>query len=271
MGQAAINGTTLYYEEQGQGAPLLFIHGMCGRANVWRDQMERLSGQFHSISYDRRGHGRSPLGGITERSVQLHADDAAALIKELGIAPCLIVGSSGGARIALDVVRRYPELAAGAVLSEPPLFALDQTGTRAMMGELKPRLEAAVGQGGPRAAVDAFFDFMCPGLWSKLADAEREPYRAQHVELFGDLQMPAYQVAPEDLAGIDRPCLIVSGSESLPLLRNVANILANNIPGARLVELQGSGHVTYYERPAEFATAVASFAQAVAGNARGIF
>jgi len=265
--QAAINGTTLYYDEKGAGTPLLFIHGMCGNANVWRDQMARLAGQFRCLSYDRRGHTRSPLGEIKERTVQLHADDAAALIRELALAPCILVGSSGGARVALDVVRRYPELIAGAVLSEPPLFALDQAGAKTVMGQLKPAIDFAVAQGGQRAAVDAFFDFMCPGLWQKLSESEREPYLQNYVELFGDLQMPTYQVTPEDLARIDRPCLVISGAESLPVLRNIAATLAAAIPGARRLELQGSGHVTYYEKPAEFAAAVASFAESVVGKA----
>ena len=49
-------------------------------------------------------------GGVTQESVELHADDAAALIRALGLAPVILVGSSGGARIGLDVLRRYPDL-----------------------------------------------------------------------------------------------------------------------------------------------------------------
>ena len=70
-----------------------------------------------------------------------HADDAAALIEALGLAPCLIVGSSGGAAIAVDVALRHGHLLRGAVLSEPPLFSLDPDAGQALMGELRPRLE----------------------------------------------------------------------------------------------------------------------------------
>src|SRR5262245_23810481 len=119
-----VNGTTLYYDEASTGQPLLFIHGMCGDASVWADQMRRLAPYFRCVAYDRRGHSRSPLGPITQRTVELHTDDAAQLILELGLTPCLVVGSSGGARIALDLIRRYPRLVAGAVLSEPPATAL---------------------------------------------------------------------------------------------------------------------------------------------------
>lgn len=70
MSTVSVNGTDLYYEEQGQGAPLLFIHGMCGDASVWADQMARLGPRYRVIAYDRRGHTRSPLGESKQRSVQ---------------------------------------------------------------------------------------------------------------------------------------------------------------------------------------------------------
>ena len=108
---------------------------------------------------------------------------------------------------------------------------------------------------------DAFFEIACPGLWAILPEARRDvPYRANAAELFGDLAMPPYQISRADLAQVRVPCLVIRGSQSDPTLRAIAAILAESIPGARLVELPGSGHVTYAEKPAEFASAVESFA-----------
>jgi 3-oxoadipate enol-lactonase len=262
MPMVSVDGTQLYYDEAGAGQPLLFVHGMCGDASVWADQMQRLSPHFHCVAYDRRGHSHSPLGQVERRTVELHADDAAQLIMDLGLAPCVLVGSSGGARVALDVVRRYPRLVAGAVLSEPPALALAADGGEAFIGEIKPAIESAITQGGPQAAVDAFFKIVCPGLWQALPEERRDvPYRANAAELFGDLSMPPYQISRADLALIRVPCLILRGSESDPTFRTIAATLAENIPGASLVELQGSGHVTYAEQPAVFASAVMSFAR----------
>ena len=56
------------------------------------------------------------------------------------------------------------------------------------------------------------------------------------------------------------PCLVIAGTRSHPALRAIAAALARALPGASLAELAGSGHVTYAERPAEFAQAVAAFA-----------
>lgn len=260
-GTVSVNGTHLAYDEAGNGQPVLFVHGMCGDASVWADQMQRLSPHFRCIAYDRRGHSRSPLGQVTQRTVELHADDAAQLIMELGLAPCIVVGSSGGARVLVDLIRRYPRLVKGAVLSEPPLTALDAEEGKEFVRRIKPAVEAAVARGGPRAAVDAFFEIICPGLWHALPEERRDiPYRANAAEMFGDLAMPLYQITPADLTQIHVPCLVMRGTESDPALMAIASILAEYIPGARLVELQGSGHVTYFEKPEEFAAAVEAFA-----------
>jgi pimeloyl-ACP methyl ester carboxylesterase len=111
--------------------------------------------------------------------------------------------------------------------------------------------------------VDAFFDYVCPGLWRRLDDTRRDRYRDNHAELFGDLQMAPYQVTTDDLAAITVPCRIIRGDVSHPVLREIARVLADHIPGADLIELTGSGHVTYAEQPAAFAAAVREFARRV--------
>jgi pimeloyl-ACP methyl ester carboxylesterase len=269
MPTIAVNGTDLYYEERGSGPAILFVHGMCGFANVWDDQVGRLAADFRCVTYDRRGHSRSRLGDVQQRTVELHADDAAGLIRALGLAPCLLVGSSGGARVGLDVVRRYPELLVGAVLSEPPVFALEPAAAAAAQPEMAARLQAALAQGDPRAAVDAFFDFMCPGLWRAIDEPRRDLYRANAGELLPDLQMPPYRVSPADLADVRVPCLVVRGDRSHPLLQRIAGTLASSIPDAELVELRGSGHVTYAEQPEAFAAAVRGFAARLTGVGAG--
>jgi 3-oxoadipate enol-lactonase len=263
MSMAEVNGTALYYEESGAGTPLLFIHGMCGDADGWSDQVRRLSPSYRCVAYDRRGHTRSPLppSDIPPGKIQLHADDAARLIEALGLAPCVLVGSSGGARIAFDVVRRYPHLLRGAVLSEPPLFALDPEGGAALIGAVKPAVEAEVARLGPSGAVDGFFSVVCPGLWSAIPEAARERYRANLPALWGDLQSPPYEVTPSDLATMRTPCLIVRGTESLDVFQHVTATLSEGLPNCQLVELAGSGHVTYFEKPAEFEAAVRAFVE----------
>ena len=259
MPTTAINDTTFYYERTGEGPAVLFVHGMCGDADVWAEQARRLSDRYTCVRYDRRGHSRSHRGdaGITDA---LHADDVGALLETLGLAPCLLVASSGGAAIAVDVALRYGHLLRGAVFSEQPLFCLDREAGTAMLQELVPRLEAAVAAGGPRAAVDAFFSLLCPGLWSIIDESRKNRYRDNAGIGLTDLRSPSLDVTANELAAVAIPTLVLAGDRSHPSLRSVARRLADALPDTRFVELAQCGHVTYAEQPDAFASAVSVFA-----------
>jgi 3-oxoadipate enol-lactonase len=261
MGTVEINGAALHYEEAGSGRALLFVHGMAGFAGVWSDQMSRLADAFRTVAYDRRGHARSPRGDVAEESVELHADDAAAMIQALSLDPVILVGSSGGARICIDVLRRYPHLVRGAVLSEPPVFSLSPAISKEFMAVVKPAVGKALDSGDPASAVDAFFTIIDPIFWANAPDDRKQAYRANLPAMLADLQMPMYQLTTADLARIDRPCLVLYGSASLPWFQDIARIVAGAIPQCSLKELDGAGHATYATRPAEFATAVRRFAE----------
>jgi pimeloyl-ACP methyl ester carboxylesterase len=253
-----IRDTTLYYESTGHGTPLLFIHGMCGDADVWRGQVRRLADRFRCITYDRRGHTRSAMGEEAE-SVPTHVEDCAALITAIGVRP-VVVSSSGGARIAVELGRRHPGLLTGAVLSEPPIFSLDLRAGDALMAELGAAVGPVAASEGPRAAVDAFFTLICPGLWSALDETAKDRYRANAHMMLAEFDGPRYHLGVDDLSAVAVPALVIAGTTSHPALRSIARVLARGLPDARFVELHGSGHVTYAERPDEFAGAVAAFA-----------
>lgn len=255
------NGTTLYVEEAGEGQPLVFVHGMCGDARVWSGQVERLRGRFRCVAYDRRGHTRSARTDVAE-TVGLHADDLAGLIEALELAPCVVVGSSGGARIVVDFIRRYPALVRGAVASEPPIGALAPEAFAAMIGEVAPSVKQAAESGDPRGAVDAFFAVICPGLWNAIDEPIKDRFRDNAPMLFTDLGMPPYQLTESDAAMIAVPTLMIGGTHSNPALLGAARTLAGWLPNSRFVELD-CGHVTYAEKPEGFANAVTDFAAAL--------
>jgi 3-oxoadipate enol-lactonase len=258
MPTSEVNGTTLHYERSGQGPAMLFVHGMCGDADVWADQAGRFNGHYTCVRYDRRGHTRSARGDATI-SDALHADDTAALIDALDLAPCLLVGSSSGAAIAVDVTLRHGHLLRGAVFSEPPLFSLDAGAGHAARRDLSPLVERAIATGDRRAFVDQFFTLMCPGLWSIIDEARKGRYRDNADIGFADLQSPSLDVRAADLTAVAIPALVIAGSASHPSLRAVARRLAAGLPDARLVEIEDCGHVTYAEQPDAFADAVSVF------------
>ena len=99
---AAVNGTRLYYESRGNGAPILFISGAFGDAGGWQRASEILANRYTTISYDRRGNSRSTAPpGWTSTSLDEQAADAAALIEHCRLGPAIVWASSLGGGIAL--------------------------------------------------------------------------------------------------------------------------------------------------------------------------
>ena len=262
MPEIEANGVRLHFDRTGDGPPLVFIHGMCGRGSVWTGQVERLSTEFTCVTYDRRGHGLSSDGEIPH-SVPLHADDFAALVDALGFDRVMLVGSSGGARVGLDVVLRHAGLLAGAALSEPPVFSLDPERGKAFMAKVVPAVQPRLEAGDLRGAVDAFFEIVCPGLWRLLDDVAKEPYRESGPMLAADLGQPPYLVSPDDLARVRLPVVGVLGLRSDPFLQSTPRVITKAVPSAQLVELAECGHVTYAEQPDAFAAAIRALAQRV--------
>src|SRR5688500_7530471 len=116
MASVAAAGAELRYWEEGDGPPVLFIHGTGTTGDLWREPLADLARDHRVITYHRRGYPQSPGEASHWRD---HGDDAAALIEALRIAPAVVIGYSGGTVVALDLALRRPELVSRLVLLDP--------------------------------------------------------------------------------------------------------------------------------------------------------
>jgi pimeloyl-ACP methyl ester carboxylesterase len=136
---ADVNGTTLAYERRGSGTPLLLVHGAGEDRAALAAQAEDLAAAgYEVITYDRRGTGDSGREDWPGGGARQHADDAAALIDALDIAPATVVGLSSGAVIALDLTARHPEAVGVAVVWEPPAAGVVPGGAEITAGIMAP-------------------------------------------------------------------------------------------------------------------------------------
>ena len=262
MGMLVVRDIALYFQEVGKGDSLLFIHGIAEDANTWDEHVLHLGEEFRCVAYDRRGHTRSPLGTIVSSSVEVHTDDAVEVIAALGLAPATIVGCDRGAEIGLDLIRRYPTLIRGAILCDPPLESLTPHAAREFRARVASQMQAAPT---PRAAVDVFFTHSSGTAWTRLSEGRREAARSNYAALLASLDLPPYQLTPDNLQHIVVPVRVVTGTRSVPFLRQAARTLAQHIPNAEFLELDGVGSVLYFDQPAVFRDAVRSFAQRLTG------
>jgi pimeloyl-ACP methyl ester carboxylesterase len=103
------NGLDIYYEEHGQGKPLLLLHGGILTGDSWQPYLAGMAKHYRVITPDSRGHGRTanPTGSM---SFGLLADDMAALMQALDLRKPLVCGYSDGGQVALELGMRYPDL-----------------------------------------------------------------------------------------------------------------------------------------------------------------
>ena len=105
-----VPGASLYYEVRGRGPVLLLIGAGAANAASFNGIATHLADRYTVVSYDRRGYARSPLDHPEgEQRIETHSDDAHRLLAILSTEPAYVFGSSGGAKIGLDLAIRHPE------------------------------------------------------------------------------------------------------------------------------------------------------------------
>ena len=115
MKKMNISETSIYFEERGEGQPLLLIAGLASDSQSWLPVIIGLSKYFRVITFDNRGVGRSPEDN-TDITIQDMAEDAADLIKYLNLSSVDVLGHSMGGMIAMELAIKYPDLVEKLVL-----------------------------------------------------------------------------------------------------------------------------------------------------------
>lgn len=114
---AAINKIRMHYEVAGEGDPVLMINGLSAPAVNWALQVKALAPHFRVVTFDNRGVGETDLPPEPLYSTAQLADDAAALLRHLGIPRAHVVGASMGGTIAQELALRHPRLVRSLVLA----------------------------------------------------------------------------------------------------------------------------------------------------------
>jgi pimeloyl-ACP methyl ester carboxylesterase len=120
-----VPGATLYYEREGTGPVLLMIPGGPADAGAFAALAPFLTDRYTVVPYDPRGNSRSvPDDPSKDQDLDVHGDDAAALLAAVTSEPAYVLGSSGGAQIGLNLAARHPARVHTLVAHEPPCAEL---------------------------------------------------------------------------------------------------------------------------------------------------
>jgi pimeloyl-ACP methyl ester carboxylesterase len=257
-GAQAMSGSPehqLYYEERGDGIPILMIHPSGATASTWDGVLDELARFGRVISYDRRGYIRS--GGEPPSSIATHTADAAALLDALQAQPVVAVGTSVGATIAIDLALRRPDLVRAVVAHESPWRVTRQPPTRPQIAALASMTWLAA-RGRHPAAAARFLRFAYTyrdgdSAWDAFPEAWRQTVSENARAALTDIRIAisGYPAAKE-LAAMRPPVFCTHGARSTKTMARVTRSLARAIPTARLTEIPEAGHAAAFDAPANF-------------------
>ena len=260
-GFADTNGARLYYEVYGKGEPLLLIPGISVNHLARADEVPVYAREFKVIVFDPRGTGQSSFPEGVQLTMALMADDAAALLDAIGVDTAYVYGFSMGGSVAQEMVLRHPEKTSSLILG-----AASPGGLHSIPAE--PLATAAMGafysQG---VEVPSFLE----GLFSPAFLAEHRSEILEGLEWLYDYPQPPQEAVAaqiltsmghdtyDRLPSITAPTLVLHGADDPGCPAENGRILAERIPGAELILLEGARHEYNGERRAEVEAAVLEF------------
>ncbi len=261
MLKSPLDDITLYYKIEGQGEPILFLHGLGSSSAAWEFQRQAFASEYQLIMPDIRGHGRSdkPPGPY---SMTLLAADIISLLDTLGIPAVHVVGLSLGGMIGFQLAVDRPERVRS-------LIAVN-CGPEVVPRSFKER--EAIWQ--RRVLVNLFsMERIAKTIGTRLFP---EPHQLElhqmAIEGFAANDKPAYKAATGAILGwsvrqrlgeIRCPVLLIASDMDYTPVAAKERYLAE-IPGAKLVVIENSRHAAPLDQPAAFNTAVGQFLAAVA-------
>jgi len=250
----------LYCEEKGQGVPILLIHPAGATAATWGAATEDLATIGRVITYDRRGYARS--GGPPVRSISTHTADAAAVLESLGTEPAVVVGTSAGAAIAVDVAVRRPDLVRVVVAHEFPwrfthhlptssqVAALFKIGSFSLRGRQTDAVEALLRSAYTYRSGESAWDAF-PEEWRRVARENARPALADFRN-----SIVSYPSA-SDLATVGVPVVCSYGARSPDKMSRLVRWLSAAIPSAEVHRIDGAGHAAPFDATANFVQVIA--------------
>jgi len=243
MNMLTVADLQLEYWDEGAGLPIVFIHGVATSGDLWAADLADSAIDSRFIVYNRRGYGRS---SGSPRDWHAHAADAVQLIEVLNASPAMLIGYSGGAIIALDVVLRRPDLVSRLILLDPA-FNLRRCLTPGLVRTLATvRFLRLLRR--ERRAAECWLRYVSSystggsAFESKASAARRAQLLANAPGLFADLTSGGGSVDEDRLRDITTPVTIIDGKLSPPFLRRSSQRLKQLLPQARTVTLENSGH-----------------------------
>lgn len=261
---AAPDGAKIAYDVEGQGRPLVLLHGLMAHRGFFRFQRS-LASDFRLLSIDLRGHGESLPGGEAPKIERLAAD-VAALTEELDLKDAIGVGWSLGATVLWHLLTGPAayRFAGSVIIDMTPMVRNEGDWELGLSSELCEARSAAIRDDFESFAVNAG-----QAVFAQPLDKRSRDIAAWSSEQFArndaaSIDAVWASLAEQDmrarLGRIEQPTLIVHGAQSQLYGSDTAEYLAEALPDAKALRFEASGHAPHMEQPELFNAAIRQFA-----------
>jgi pimeloyl-ACP methyl ester carboxylesterase len=244
--------------QRGAGPPFLLIHGTGSTSDFWGDAVDKLADRCHVITYDRRGNGRSSKWPTGHHDV--HAEDAAAIIRDLGVGPVTVVGWSMGGIVALCLAHRHPELVRGLVLQEAPLYARQDTSFDLLKGIVPVVILAKLGLKVRAAERFNRWTYSSGGTgYDEWPESWKAATRSNAATICAEIDIGTGEqvLTPEQVRRIGHPVLGLLGELSQPYYHRAMKRIGRLLPQLRVKEIPRGNHAMHVDNVKGWADAVA--------------
>ena len=269
MPVAQLNGVELYYEQTGQGFPLVWSHEFGGDYRSWEPQVRYFARRYRVITYNHRGYPPSSVPKEADAyDNNALVEDLHQLLRHLGIARAHVGGLSMGANVALNFGIRHPDMAASLIVAGCGSGTVEREQFLAEYGRLADDVE----RGGMATLVERFgaiatrqvFRAKDPRGWEEFLrylDEHSAQASAHLIRGVITKRKTIFALEPE-LGRLHVPTLVMVGDQDEPCIEP-GLFMRRHIPHAGLVTLPMSGHTINIEEPALFNLHVSEFLTAV--------
>jgi len=238
----------IYWDEQGQGEPILLIMGLAYPSQMWYRTRPLLASKYRTVALDNRGIGQSdvPQGPYP---IALMASDAAAVLDAAGIESAHVFGVSMGGMIAQEFALQYPARVRSLILGctaagGPTAVRAEPEAAQMLMSRAKMSPEQAA-----EAAVPFIYDRATPRERIDQDLAIRRPWFPSPEGYTAQLQGIFAWEAYSRLSQIAVPALVVHGESDRLVPAGNAKLIAKRIPGAKLVMIPRASHLFFTDQP----------------------
>lgn len=258
-----IEDRAYWVEEEGEGRPLLLLHGFTGTTHTFDEIVDELEGTYRFIRVDLPGHGKT--GGIGEVTMEEFCRDLSLLLEKLGVDTTSLLGYSLGGRTALSFAQIYPEKVERLLLesASPGLATSREQLARQAKDEA---LATKVVEEGIESFVSYWEVLPLFNSQQALSEEKRSQIRQERLGqnpegLKQSLLGMGTGVQPswwEQLPSLNRPVQLVTG-ELDEKFSSINRRMQKELPEAGWIEVEESGHAIHVEKPSIFAKIVEEF------------